>query len=142
MEYKNATLDDFEIAFDYVQKLWTYNTYDRDTLWEVYQRVLASPDSFAFFLLDEGEYKGFCHGDYFETFWMSGRTCYVSSIITNSEERGKGYGVRLMDHAKELAEKKGCKALILDSGFPREDAHRFYEKYGFEKSCYGFELIL
>lgn len=142
MEYKNATLDDFEIAFDYVQKLWTYNTYDRDTLWEVYQRVLASPDSFAFFLLDEGECKGFCHGDYFETFWMSGRTCYVSSIITNSEERGKGYGVRLMDHAKELAEEKGCKALILDSGFPREDAHRFYEKYGFEKSCYGFELIL
>lgn len=142
MEYKTATLDDFDVAFNYVEKLWTCNSYDRDTLFEVYKRVLDSQDSFAFFLMDGDQYKGFCHGVYFDTFWMSGRTCYVSSIITNSDERGKGYGIRLMDHAKELAQDKGCKALILDSGFPREDAHRFYEKYGFEKSCYGFELIL
>ncbi len=45
-----------------------------------------------------------------------------------------------MDHALQLARRESCKAVILDSGFPRERAHRFYEKYGFEKSCYGFEL--
>jgi hypothetical protein len=26
------------------------------------------------------------------------------------------------------------------SGLPRLEAHRFYETYGFEKSCYGFEM--
>lgn len=45
-------------------------------------------------------------------------TCYVSSIITNEDERGKGCGVKLMDHAKELAKARGCKALVLDSACP------------------------
>ena len=127
MEFKTATMADFDVAFDYIEKLWTYNTYD---------------NSFAFFLMDGDTYHGFCHGAYFNTFWLSGMTCYVSSIITNEDERGKGCGVKLMDHAKELAKARGCKALVLDSGMPRTQAHRFYEIYGFEKSCYGFDYYL
>ena len=46
-----------------------------------------------------------------------------------------------MDHAAKLAKERGCKALVLDSGMPRTEAHRFYEKYGFDKGCYGFDLI-
>ena len=45
-------------------------------------------------------------------------------------------------NAKELAKARGCKALVLDSGMPRKQAHRFYEIYGFEKSCYGFDYYL
>jgi len=47
-----------------------------------------------------------------------------------------------VDHVKKLAKARGCKAIILDSGMPRKAAHTFYEKYGFEKSCYGFESFL
>ena len=129
MKFRTAVTEDFETAFQYIQALWTYNTYDKEEIRTVYD-------------LDEGEYKGFCHGDYFDTFWMSGRTCYISSLITNEKDRGKGYGRALVDHALQLARRERCKAVILDSGFPREQAHRFYEKYGFEKSCYGFELEL
>lgn len=142
MYFKNAEADDFETAFSYIEKLWTYNNYDRDVIREVYDRVLASSSAFAFFLMDGDEYKGFCHGDYFDTFWLSGLTAYISSIITNENERGKGYGRMLMDHARELAEERGCRAMILDSGFPRTEAHSFYEDYGFERSCYGFEFKL
>lgn len=142
MEFKKAAMEDFDVAFDYVVKLWTYNTYDKETIRKVYQEVIDDDNSFAFFCMEGKEYHGFCHGDYFNTFWMSGLTCYVSSIITNEEDRGKGYGIKLMDHAKGLAKARGCKALTLDSGLPRKQAHRFYEIYGFEKSCYGFELML
>ena len=48
----------------------------------------------------------------------------------------------MVDHVKQLAGARGCKAIILDTGMPRKMAHTFYEKYGFEKSCYGFELFL
>lgn len=140
IEFKNAMIEDFDIAYDYIQKLWTYNEYDRDVIFDVYQKVLSSEESFACFVIDQGEYKGFCHGDYFQTFWMSGLTCYISSIITNESERGKGYGRAMIDYVKEMAKEKGCKAMILDSGFPRTKAHQFYENYGFKKSCYGFEI--
>lgn len=142
MEFKTASLEDFDIVFGYIEQLWSYNTYDKAKIFEVYKRVIESPDTFAFLLISDGDSKGFCHGDYFDTFWMSGLTCYVSSLITNADEREKGYGTALLNHAKELAIKRGCNAIILDSGFQREKAHSFYEHYGFEKSCYGFELPL
>lgn len=142
MEFKTAAMEDFSIAFAFIEKLWAYNIYDYDEVKEVYKRVIEEPNAFAFFLVENGVYQGFCHGDYIDTFWMAGMTCYVSSIITREEVRGQGYGIRLMDHAKELAKERGCKAVILDSGFPRTKAHSFYETYGFEKSCYGFELKL
>lgn len=142
MEFRKAETEDFESAFGYIQNLWTYNTYDKEEIRTVYERVIRDKNSFAFFVRDEGEDKGFCHGDYIDTFWMSGRTCYISSLITNEKDRGKGYGTALMDYAVQLARRERCKAVILDSGFPRVQAHKFYEKYGMEKTCYGFELAL
>ena len=142
MEIRKATAEDFDIVFDFIEKLWTYNTYDREEIRKVYMDVINDECSFAFLLWDEGICRGMCHGDYFNTFWMSGLTCYVSSLITREEDRGKGYGVALLDHAKELAKQRGCKAITLDSGLPRTGAHGFYEHYGFEKSCYGFELMI
>lgn len=142
MEIRDVSEDDFDIVFDFIENLWTYNTYDREEVKKVYMDVMEDPDSFAFLIWDDGECRGFCHGDYFSTFWMSGLTCYVSSLITREEDRGKGYGTRLLDHAKELAQMRGCRAMTLDSGLPRTAAHGFYEHYGFEKSCYGFEMPL
>ena len=142
MEIRKAAAEDFDIVFDFIEKLWTYNTYDREEIRKVYMDVIDDERSFAFLLWDEGICRGMCHGDYFNTFWMSGLTCYVSSLITREEDRGKGYGVALLDHAKELAKQRGCKAITLDSGLPRTGAHGFYEHYGFEKSCYGFELTI
>ena len=142
MEFKTAALEDFDVAFSYIERLWNYNTYVKEEVYDVYKKVISDQNAFAFFLIDNGSYAGFCHGCYFQTFWMSGLTCYVSSIITDDNVRGQGYGTALMDHARKLAESRGCRAMILDSGFPRTAAHEFYETYGFEKGCYGFEMIL
>lgn len=142
MDIKIADVNDFDIAFKFIEALWDYNKYNKTDVKKVYNEVINDNNSFAFFVVDEGQYKGFCHGDYFNTFWMSGKTCYVSSLITNEQDRGKGYGTFLLNYAKKIAKDNNCRAMILDSGLPRLNAHKFYEKYGFEKSCYGFELML
>lgn len=142
MEIRNATMEDFDIAFDYIEKLWTYNTYDKDVIRKVYKEVLENDNDFAFFLYEGEKVKGFCHGTFFNTFWLSGVTCYVSSIISNIDERKKGLGRKLMDHAVKLAKERDAKAIVLDSGLPREEAHKFYEIYGFEKCALCFELKL
>lgn len=135
-------MEDFDVAFNYIEKLWASNTYDKEEIRKVYQEVLEKEDDFAFFLFDEGEVRGFCHGTFFNTFWHSGKSCYLSSIISNEEDRGKGYGLKLMDHTKELALAQGCKAIFLDTGMQREEAHRFYEIYGFEKCAFCYQLKL
>lgn len=142
MYFKNIDEEDFERVFSFIEQLWTYRTYNKREIFEVYQRVLNNPYAFAFLVMEGEEAKGFCHGDFIDTFWMEGETVYISSLITDSNVRGQGYGRALLDHIREIALERGCKAMILDSGFPREKAHKFYESYGFEKSCYGFELVL
>lgn len=142
MFIRDARPEDFEIAFDYIEKLWTYNTYDRDTIRAVYESVLSREDDFAFFLFEGDEPKGFCHGTMFPTFWLSGATCYLSSIISNQADRGKGYGKALMDHAVAWAKERGCHAIVLDSGLPREEAHAFYERYGFQHCAHCYMLPL
>lgn len=142
MECRNATLADFETAFAWIEQLWSYRTYDRTQTEAVYRRVLANPDSFFFLLEDQGVCRGMCHGDYFDTFWMQGPTCYVSSLFVDPAFRGQGCGAALLRHAEQRARARGCRALILDSGLPRVAAHQFYQHIGFEKSCYGFEKAL
>lgn len=142
MTIRNATMDDYDIVFEFIERLWTYNTYDKKAIRTVYQEVLDSADTFAFLLFEGEKAVGFCHGAFINTFWLSGKTCYLSSIITLEEERRKGHGRTMMDHAKKIAKTKGCNGIILDSGMQRTNAHAFYENYGFSRSAYCFELKL
>lgn len=142
MNVKSATLNEFDTAYQFITQLWDYNTYDKKELYEVYKKILDDSNSFSFFLVDNDKYLGFFHGVFFNTFWMSGLTCYLSSLIVSPDLRGKGCGTFILDYVKQLSLDHGCKCIILDSGLSRIKTHQFYEKYGFEKGCYGFEYNL
>ena len=59
MKIKNAAIEDFDIAYEYIRKLWDYNTYDYNATKEVYEKVLEDENSFAFFAVEEdGTYHG------------------------------------------------------------------------------------
>ena len=49
MRIRNAEKEDFAIAFDFIKKLWTYNTYDEVKTRVVYERVVDAQETFAFF---------------------------------------------------------------------------------------------
>ena len=51
MEFKKATMEDFDVAFDYIVKLWTYNTYDKEVIRKVYEEVIEDENAFAFFCM-------------------------------------------------------------------------------------------
>jgi len=54
--------------------------------------------------------------------------------------RGRGLGARLVDWAVERCRARGCRMVQLTSKLTRLDAHRFYERLGWEKSHAGFKL--
>ncbi|MCR5102723.1 MAG: GNAT family N-acetyltransferase [Butyrivibrio sp.] len=142
MKIREAKKEDFVVVFKLIKALWSYNEYEYDNTYKTYCKILEEENSFAYVVEDETEIVGFCHGDYFPTLWMCGDTCYLSGIITRDDQRRKGVGTFMMDYIKKMAKEKKSKAIILDSGMPRTGAHEFYQRYGFEKSCYGFELAI
>lgn len=63
----------------------------------------------------------------------------VSAIVVRPEWRKAGIGRALMAHAEQIARRRGCIGLWLVSGFGRErDAHKFYKRYGFERTGFRF----
>jgi len=56
----------------------------------------------------------------------NGRFLYVDDLVTKSSERSKRYGQGLFDWLLAYGTSQECKALSLDSGVQRFDAHRFY----------------
>ncbi|MDF8354008.1 GNAT family N-acetyltransferase [Ensifer adhaerens] len=76
---------------------------------------------------------------------LSGRgssSLIVEAVQTRADMRGRGIGERMMRHAIGEAREKRAKKVRLTSNAVRTDAHRFYERLGFARSHFGFQLPL
>jgi len=96
---------------------------------------------FLAFLEDGGAVKalaGFRLGEML----YSGRYLYVDDLVTDENERSKGYGDALFDWLVNHAKEQNCQQFRLDSGVQRFDAHRFYLRKRMRISAYNFTLAL
>ena len=66
----------------------------------------------------------------------------IEAVRINSDLRGQGLGVELIDWAVAECRARGCRMAQLTSKGDRLDAHRFYERLGWDKSHAGFKLKL
>jgi GNAT superfamily N-acetyltransferase len=66
----------------------------------------------------------------------------VESMHVHPVWRSQGIGATLMEYAVAEARRLGCYRIQLTSNNARPEAHRFYERLGFERSHQGFKLLL
>ncbi|MDQ8707736.1 GNAT family N-acetyltransferase [Streptomyces sp. LHD-70] len=66
----------------------------------------------------------------------------IEGVRIHSEERGSGLGTLLIEWAVDESRRQDCQLVQLTSDATRIDAHRFYERLGFEASHLGFKLRL
>lgn len=66
----------------------------------------------------------------------------IEAVRIHSDERGGGLGTQLIQWAVDESRREGCVLVQLTSDATRTDAHRFYERLGFEASHVGFKLAL
>lgn len=71
-----------------------------------------------------------------------GKFLFVDDLITDSENRSKGYGDTLFDWLVAFAKKEGCQEFHLDSGVQRFHAHRFYLRKRMSITSHHFGLSL
>jgi GNAT superfamily N-acetyltransferase len=72
----------------------------------------------------------------------SGKLMYVDDLVTDLEDRSKGFGQILFDWLLGEAERNGCNQLTLDSGVQRFGAHRFYLRKGMDIVSHHFAMRL
>lgn len=67
---------------------------------------------------------------------------FVYDLVTAEAHRSKGYGKVLLSYIEKWGREKGCSSIVLTSAFSRVDAHRFYEREGYDKVSYSFHKEL
>ncbi|MCF6522174.1 GNAT family N-acetyltransferase [Streptomyces sp. JJ36] len=92
---------------------------------------------------DEGPLLGTLHLTVIPGLSRRGATrSLVEAVRVHADARGTGLGTRLLEWAVEESRRQGCALVQLTSDATRTDAHRFYERLGFEPSHVGFKLPL
>jgi GNAT superfamily N-acetyltransferase len=66
----------------------------------------------------------------------------IENVIVDGVRRGQSIGTDMMRWAVGEARRHGCSQVKLASNSSRADAHRFYERLGFEPTHVGFKILL
>lgn len=66
----------------------------------------------------------------------------IEGVRVNASTRGGGIGRQMIEWAIDYAREHSCGLVELTTDKSREDAHRFYERFGFEQSHFGYKLKL
>jgi len=65
----------------------------------------------------------------------------IEAVRVRADRRGSGLGRRLAEWAIETSRARGAALVQLTTDASREDAHRFYERLGFQATHVGMKLI-
>jgi GNAT superfamily N-acetyltransferase len=115
---------------------------DVDAYWAAVEETRARRGDVLVAELD-GEVVGLCQVLLFQHFQHVGGWCAeIESVHVRADLRGQGVGASLLAAAEALAAERGCYRIQLTSNLVRADAHRFYQRQGFDPSHQGFKKYL
>jgi GNAT superfamily N-acetyltransferase len=66
----------------------------------------------------------------------------IEAVRVDGSRRGRGHGAEMMRWAIDEARRRGCSRMQLTTNKSRKDAHRFYERLGFQATHEGMKLAL
>ena len=106
--------------------------------------IMADPNNTLFVALDDADAPvGMFQLSYLPGLSFGGRwRAQIESVRTRADQRGMGIGAKMMVFAIEQARARDCGLVQLATNKTRADAHRFYERLGFEASHIGMKLML
>ncbi len=134
--------EDFLEILPLFKQLWPNKKINTEKLRTVFERGIGSIHDELFCIKTDNKIIGFAAYAIVNNLWQEGQISYVYAMVVDEKYRGKGYGSLLLKEIIKKSEKAKHKRIELDSGFPREQAHKFYEKIGFEKRAYLFSKEL
>lgn len=110
---------------------------------QAFRTIEADPDNILLVVCRDGEVVGNLQLTFtpYLTYHGSWRAT-IENVRVAAAYRDQGLGSRMMEYAIGLAREKDCAIVQLTSNKARRDAHRFYERLGFEKSHEGMKLHL
>ncbi len=139
---REAARDDFYKIFPLLEQLWPNEKLRKDMLEGVFSQAVRSETDVLMCAERDGEIIGFCAYAVMRNLWQPGSIAYIYAMVVDTGSRRNGVGTMLMQAMQGSAKRCGLVRVELDSAFHREQAHRFYEKLGYDKRAFLFSYYL
>jgi GNAT superfamily N-acetyltransferase len=111
--------------------------------YESFDKIAEDSKQFLMVAEHEGVIVGTFHMTFLTYLAGEGRDdCQIEAVHVNAAFRNHGIGAYMMKWAIAEAKGKGCRRIQLTTNKVRMDAHRFYQRLGFEFSHEGAKLWL
>lgn len=134
MQIRELGLTELETAYEVLKELRTALSYEafEDLVYEMRHQEYKM-----FGIFEKGELVTYAGVSVqVNLYWK--RHLFVYDLVTKSVHRNKGYGKEMLLYLGDIARMYQCEHLALTSGLQRKEAHRFYEREGFDKASYAF----
>jgi len=125
----------FDDIFGLLKQLYT--DLPRDKTKEIFEAQQEDPDTISLAVKEE-RVVGYAAAKMRTDIQTQSKVAMLTELIIDKGRRGNGLGTKLLKDIMKLAKENGCSELQFSSTFKREDAHRFYESLGFQKTAYFF----
>lgn len=119
------------------------NATDLTPYYEAWDEIMLDPNAEMLVLDVDGRVVGVAQLNYMRHLARGGmRRCMIENVRIASAFRNQGLGEVLIENCLDLARARGCGLVQLTSRTERTDAHRFYQRLGFQASHVGMKLYL
>jgi GNAT superfamily N-acetyltransferase len=146
LTYRSARPDDLPLIVGLIVEDSVVATNDdpTDAMHADYTAALAAitsdPNEEMIVVEDDGEPVGCFQLSYLPGLMRRGMwRGQIEVVHVAAKHRNRGLGSQMMRWALERCRERGCGMVQLTSNKKRLDAHRFYERLGFQKSHEGFK---
>lgn len=132
-DIRRGRLGDFDQIFPLLGQLWPEMRLEEEETRKTYLSYLDSERDYCLCALEGEELIGFCAVNIKKSLLYAGDMVYMDVLIVKEGFRKTGIGAGLLEQSSEIAREMGCRAMELDSAFPRTGAHEFYKTQGFRQ---------
>ncbi|HLF74063.1 MAG TPA: GNAT family N-acetyltransferase [Anaerolineales bacterium] len=114
-----------------------------ETYYAAFEQIELDPNHALIVAELNGEVVGTLHLMFLPSIsFQGGLRAQVESVRVDTSCRNQGIGNQMMKWTIERARERGAHVIQLTTHRSRADAHRFYERLGFEASHLGMKLSL
>lgn len=135
MEIRELTDNELESLLElYVQLSEVNKNYSYEKSLDVWKSEIEGNKNIKYFgAVEDGKVLATCYCAIIPNLTNGARPIgFIENVITHKDYRRQGLAKKVIDAAVEFAKANNCYKVFLESGITRTEAHKFYEKIGFE----------
>ena len=144
MEFRTLTGSDLGSLLELYKQLDPEDGLSAEAGEAAWKEIEKNPDIRYFGAVEDGKVVSTCYAAVIPNLTRNCRgICFIENVVTDKKYRNRGLASRVIDMAVGFAKERRCYKVILQSGKARTEAHRFYERMGFDgESKKAFDMRL